>query len=72
MRPLTEEQFKKLKEELSNIGGFLPDGKMTYIWSTVNLIRKENQPQPCSCKSSGGLWARAVSDLKNFVSESSK
>jgi len=71
MSPLTEEQFKKLKEELSNIGGFLPDNKMTYIWSTANQIRKENQPQPCSCKSSSGLWARAVSDLNAFVNANS-
>jgi len=67
MKPFTEEEFKKLTKEISSITSFLPDNKMTYIWNSVSKLREKNSPQPCSCKSSGGLWAAAVKELKDFV-----
>tara|TARA_R110000803_G_C11822735_1_gene302177 strand:- start:230 stop:451 length:222 start_codon:yes stop_codon:yes gene_type:complete len=67
MTPFTETELQKLTKELSSIKTFLPDNKMTYIWNSVNKLREKKNPQPCSCKSAGGLWAAAVKELRDFV-----
>ncbi len=67
MNPFTEEEFKKLEEELNSITSFLPDNKMSYIWTSVQKIRTKKTPQPCACRSSAKLWAEAVKDLREFV-----
>ncbi len=67
MKPFTEEEYKKLTKEIGSIGTFLPDNKMTYIWNSVSKLREKKSPQPCSCKSSAGLWAAAVKELRDFV-----
>jgi hypothetical protein len=67
MKSFTEEEFQKLTKELGSIKTFLPDDKMTYIWNSVNKIRKKKSPQPCSCKSSAGLWGAAIRELRDFV-----
>ena len=67
--PFTEEEFETLKTELNSIKTFLPDNKMSYIWTSVQKIRDKKTPQPCSCRSSAKLWAKAVSDLREFVNE---
>ena len=67
--PFTEEEFETLKTELNSIKTFLPDNKMSYIWTSVQKIRDKKAPQPCSCRSSAKLWAKAVSDLREFVNE---
>lgn len=67
MNPFTEEEFKKLEEELNSIKAFLPDNKMSYIWTSVQKIREKKSPQPCACRSSAKLWAEAVKDLREFV-----
>lgn len=67
--PLSQEEFEELEKRLNNIKAFLPDGEMSYIWQTYNKIRNANETQPCSCRSSAGLWTRAVDGLRDFVKE---
>lgn len=67
--PLNLEQFQKLESELKSITTFLPEGQMRYIWEMANTIRGERIAQPCSCRSSAGLWTRAIDDLRKFVNE---
>jgi hypothetical protein len=67
--PLTEEEFLKLETKLKLIKTFLPENEMSFMWNTVNKVRGERQPQPCSCRSSAGLWSRCVEDLRKFVDE---
>ena len=69
MNPFTEEEFKKLEEELNSITTFLPEDKMSYIWSSVQRIRTNKTAQPCACKSSAKHWGQAVKDLKEFINE---
>lgn len=66
---LSESELKELKEVLSKINTTIPHDKTGYIWSTFNLLRKENEPQPCLCKSSVGNWVRAVNFLREYVSD---
>ena len=67
--PLTEQEFVELKNRISNIKSFLPDGEMGYVWQTYNKVRNSEERQPCGCKSSAGKWKGAVDTLQNFVKE---
>jgi len=67
--PLNLEEFQRLEAELKTISTFLPEGQMRYIWEVVNKVRGERIAQPCACKSSSGLWTRAIEDLRRFVDE---
>jgi hypothetical protein len=67
--PLNEQEFNELKEHLDGIKSFLPEHLMGTLWSKCNMIRGERINQPCSCKSSAGLWGACVADLRKFVNE---
>ena len=67
--PLTEEEFLRLETELKSISTFLPENQMRFIWNMVNRVRGRNENQPCACRSSAGLWTRAIDDLRKFVNE---
>ena len=69
---LSEGEFNTLKEKLSGITTNLPTDLTGYIWGTYNRIKSTNEPQPCNCKSSGGLWVGAVDQLRNYVTENDK
>jgi hypothetical protein len=70
--PLNLEEFQQLKTHLEGIKSFLPEHLMGPFWSWCNRIRGEKINQPCSCKSSGGLWADCVDTLRKFVRERSE
>ena len=67
--PLSLAEFKELREHLEGVKAFLPEHLMGTLWEKCNRIRGERIIQPCSCKSSSGLWARCVDDLRQFVRE---
>lgn len=67
--PLTEEQYLELKNFLKGIGNYLPTDRAGYIWGTYNTVRGINEPQPCTCASSGSLWKRAIDELNAWVKE---
>jgi hypothetical protein len=65
--PLNLQEFQELKEHLEGIKSFLPEHLMGTLWSKCNAIRGERINQPCSCKSSAGLWGACVEELRQFV-----
>jgi hypothetical protein len=65
--PLTEAEFLELKEHLEGVKSFLPEHLMGNLWEKCNRIRGERINQPCSCKSSSGLWGSCVAVLRQFV-----
>lgn len=67
--PLNLQEFLELKEHLDGIKSFLPEHLMGTLWEKCNRIRGERINQPCSCKSSAGLWGSCVADLRKFVNE---
>ena len=67
--PLNLQEFLELKEHLEGIKAFLPEHLMGTLWEKCNRIRGERINQPCSCKSSAGLWGSCVADLRKFVNE---
>jgi hypothetical protein len=69
--PLNLQDFQELKQQLSEVKAFLPEHLMGAMWSKCNAIRGERINQPCSCKSSAGLWGRCIDDLRKFVNERS-
>ena len=69
--PLTDAEFLELREHLEGVKSFLPEHLMGNLWEKCNRIRGERINQPCSCKSSAGLWGACVADLRKFVNERS-
>lgn len=67
--PLTQDQFIELKGFIQSLGAYLPEDKAGYVWNTYNHIRAVNEPQPCTCSSSGALWKGAVDFLANWIKE---
>lgn len=71
--PFTEEEFGIIKAEMDAIGLYLPSdvGAQRKIWENCTRIRGKSEPQPCTCKSSGGLWARCIEDIRGFIKDRS-
>jgi hypothetical protein len=67
MNELSPEALLELKNELSQIGSYLPENKTPYIWNTFNHIRGEQEPRPCTCASAGGHWKRAIDFLHDYA-----
>jgi hypothetical protein len=67
--PLNLEEFQQLSKVLSEVGNYLPEHHMGYMWMMCTRLRGTRENQPCSCRSSAGLWARCVDELKQFVNQ---
>lgn len=67
--PFSYEEFQIIKAEMAAIGVYLPSdvGAQRKIWENCTRIRGKSEPTPCSCKSSGGLWARCIDDIREFI-----
>jgi len=65
--PLNLEEFQTLKGILDSITSHMPEQHAPYIWSSFNKIRGAQEPQPCTCASSGGHWGRAIGELRTWV-----
>lgn len=70
--PLNLEEFQKLKSDLEGVRSHLPEHLMNPFWALCNRIRGERSNQPCSCRSSAGLWAGCVNTLRDFVKSKSE
>lgn len=66
---LNQQELKELKEVMSLVNTKIPYDKAGYIWNMFNHLRKENEPQPCMCKSSAGNWIRAVNFLREYTND---
>ena len=67
MNELNPEALLQLKNELSQIGAYLPENKVPYIWDTFNHIRGEQEMRPCTCASAAGHWKRAIDFLHDYA-----
>lgn len=66
--PYTEGEFNTIKSEMEKIGIYLPTDKMSWMWSICTTIRgNTREPQPCSCKSSSGLWAGCANTIREYI-----
>jgi hypothetical protein len=65
----TEEEFIKLKDMMSGITTHLPDHLTGHIWAAYTKIKGQQEPQPCTCASSGGLWAGAVKTIRDYIKD---
>jgi hypothetical protein len=63
----TEEEYKELKEFITNLGMNLPEDKLNYVWENYKRITGSTEQTPCSCQSSSGLWIKAVNTIREFV-----
>lgn len=67
--PLTEEEFKELKEFINGLEGWLPDNKLDYVWRLFLKLSNHSEPQPCGCPSAGKHWKRAVDFLTDWIKQ---
>ena len=67
--PFTLEEFQLIQAEMNAIGVYLPSdaGAQRKLWENCTRIRGQVERQPCSCKSSAGLWARCIDDIRQFI-----
>jgi hypothetical protein len=67
--PFTYEEFQIIKAEMEAIGVYLPSDATAQrkLWQNCTRIRGKAENQPCSCKSSAGLWVRCIDDIKEFI-----
>lgn len=63
----TEEEFTELKKVVDSIGAYLPEDKTHYIWTNYVKIKGKSEPKPCSCPSSGKLWANAINTIRDYI-----
>jgi hypothetical protein len=65
--PLTESEYLELKSKIDSIRDYLPEMLLGYVWGTYKRLTGSQENQPCSCKSSGGLWLKAVTVLRDYL-----
>lgn len=67
--PFTYEEFVVIRAEMETIGNYLPSDATAQrkLWENCTRIRGKSEPQPCTCKSSAGLWARCIEDTRAFI-----
>lgn len=68
-KPLSQDEFIGLRDFVTSLGSYLPENKATYVWSMYNRLNNTNEPQPCTCASSGKLWKRAIDFLLQWVND---
>ncbi len=67
----TEEEFTHLKEQMKRVGSHLPDDMTNLVWNSYKKIAGNVGGQPCTCSSSGGLWAAAVNSINDYIKKNS-
>jgi hypothetical protein len=65
----TEEELTEMKAVMDSLGNYLPDSQMSNVWNWYKRITNSKEPQPCSCKSSSGLWVKAVTAVRHYITE---
>ena len=63
----TDEEYLILVSIVNSITTHIPKDKAGYIWSNFNKVSNSNEPQPCTCPSSGKHWKRAIDTLREYV-----
>ena len=68
MNSYTEEELKELKEVVGSMT-HLQEHQSNFIWNNYKRIANTNERQPCFCKASAGLWAKAVNTIRQFLDD---
>lgn len=66
--PLSEIEFKEMKETMTGVGSYLPEHLMAYVWNKYKIISGNvSENQPCGCPSAASLWIKAVTTINDFI-----
>jgi len=63
----TNEELKELKEVIGSITNRIPQDKVGFIWNNYKRISGDKSNQPCTCKSSAGLWGKALETIRTYL-----
>ena len=63
------EEWSELTSFIKGLGSHLPHDKANWIWNCYNRIQRTNERTPCTCSSSGQLWAKAVKTIEAYIKE---
>jgi hypothetical protein len=69
MVEFTEEELKKIKHNMSQIGNYIPKQLAKFVWDTYKRITDSREPQPCNCGSSGNQWRKAVITIQKYLED---
>lgn len=64
-----EEEYEYLKEQMKRVGTHLPEDLLSLIWNSYGKIAGNVGGQPCTCRSSGGLWLAAVTAIRDYIKQ---
>lgn len=65
----TSEELEHLREQMKRVGTHLPEDMTSLIWNSYRKIAGNVGGQPCTCASSGGLWAAAVNAINEYLKQ---
>ena len=65
----TEQEYQTLKNDINSIGSHLPTHLQSPIWNYYTKIEGRNERQPCGCPSAAGLWNKAITRIKEYISQ---
>ena len=63
----SKEELSELREVIGSITDRIPQDKVGYIWNNYKRISGDKAPQPCTCKSSSGLWGNALNTIITYL-----
>jgi hypothetical protein len=69
IEPLNPTEFEELNHFITDLGAYIPENKVGYVWGMYNKLNGTNETQPCTCSSAAGHWRRAVDYLHKFVKD---
>ena len=63
----TENELNELREVIGSITDRIPQDKVSFIWNNYKKISGDKSSQPCTCKSSAGLWGNALKTITDYL-----
>ena len=63
----SKEELKELISVMGSITDRIPQDKVGYIWNNYKRISGDKASQPCTCKSSSGLWGNAIQTIRTYL-----
>ena len=71
-QPFNSEEFQILKIKIGEIGGYIPENLMPFVWDVYLAISGTNFNRPCGCQSAAGQWIKAINVINDYIKEVDK
>lgn len=65
--PLAPNEWEEALNIYNTISDRIPESLANTVWHLHLTITGTKEPKPCTCPSSGKLWLKAVTTIREFV-----